>query len=48
MTGVGLVDNVADPETVAYGHASVLDYAFTQLKAFVAMHQSESSKHLER
>ena len=43
-TGVGstLVDMVT-PAVVAYGQAFVLDSAFTQPKAFVAIDQSESS-----
>ena len=47
MTGVGTLLSV-DPEVVTYGQVDVLDCAFTQLKAFVAIHQSESSKHFER
>ncbi len=49
MTGFGTsVIKVRPALFVTYGHATVLDYAFTQLKAFVAIHQSESSKHFER
>ncbi len=48
MTGFGTPVVTGPPETVTYGHATVLDYAFIQLKAFVAIYQSESSKHLER
>ncbi len=48
MTGVGTPGVTGPAEVVTYGHATVLDYAFTQLKAFVAIYQSESSKHLER